>query len=79
MLVFYDERFSEYGCLALALKAVTPVQIGHYEIMIIIVIMKAIVPITFSRSVHVILFSNLTLLREDLGVYLRGRRSAHHV
>lgn len=53
---------------------------GHYEIMIITVIMKEIAPLPFSRSVHVlILFSNLMLLREELGVCLSGRPLAHSV
>lgn len=57
-----------------------PVLLGHYEIMIIIVIMKEMAPIPFSRSVHVlILFSNLMLLTEELGVCLSARPLAHSV
>lgn len=57
-----------------------PVLIGHYEIMIITGIMKEMAPIPFSRSAQVlVLFSNLMLLREELGVHLNGRPLAHNV
>lgn len=80
MLVFYDDWFSGCVFLALALEALTPVLIGHYVIMIIAGIMREMAPIPFSRSVHVlILFSNLMLLREELGVCLSGRSLAHNV
>lgn len=42
--------------------------------------MKAMTPIPFCRSVHVLtFFSNLTLLMQKLGVYLSGKSLAHHV
>lgn len=57
-----------------------PVFIGHCEIMKITVIVKEMAPVPVSRSTHVlILFSNLMLLREELGVHLSGRPLAHNV